>query len=375
MAKTAEPGTLQAGVDSFFRWYRGDASYEEALPAIQSLLSSPLSLEDLKQFSIRLRQNQAFIARQQPLIDKWQDRMESAATLSDEQASELMQEIFDSFDHALLFEHVVTANSTLVQRGELGDSLIQLSGNMPCWTLHLTTQGKALFLSDHMEQEVGRGDMMLLRPNAQYHYGLHPSADEWEHLWALFQPRSHWTELLEWDALDNDLLFLQLPDPDSVCAIEQLFRQLIDLKDDSLPYHVELQFNRLEEILIRARQSAAPEEPAPMDQRIVRACDYMNAHLNQRFSIDDVAAACNLSPSRLSHLFKQQMGIGAKAWINGERLRQARKLLLGSEDSVSSIARQVGYEDPVQFSKYFKKNLGCSPRDFRNSVEASQSSL
>jgi AraC-like DNA-binding protein len=47
------------------------------------------------------------------------------------------------------------------------------------------------------------------------------------------------------------------------------------------------------------------------------------------------------------------------------RLHQARKLLLGNNESINLIARQVGYEDPNQFSKYFKKNMGCSPREFR----------
>jgi YesN/AraC family two-component response regulator len=44
-------------------------------------------------------------------------------------------------------------------------------------------------------------------------------------------------------------------------------------------------------------------------------------------------------------------------------------MLLNSNDSISHIARQVGYDDPAQFTKYFKKNLGCSPREFRQSFQ------
>ena len=93
----------------------------------------------------------------------------------------------------------------------------------------------------------------------------------------------------------------------------------------------------------------------------------MQAHLAEKFSVDDVAAACNLSTSRLAHLFKDHMGVSPKSWSNNLRLQQARRLLLGNSDSINYIARQVGYEDSSQFTKYFKRNLGCSPREFRQS--------
>jgi len=56
------------------------------------------------------------------------------------------------------------------------------------------------------------------------------------------------------------------------------------------------------------------------------------------------------------------------------RLQQARKILLGSTNSISAIAKQVGYDDPTQFTKYFKKNLGCSPREFRQSFKGHNAS-
>jgi AraC-like DNA-binding protein len=95
----------------------------------------------------------------------------------------------------------------------------------------------------------------------------------------------------------------------------------------------------------------------------------MQAHLTDGFSVDDIAAACNLSTSRFAHLFKEHMGVSPKSWGNNMRLQQARKLLLGNSDSINLIARQVGYEDPSQFTKYFKRNMGCSPREFRQSFK------
>ena len=68
------------------------------------------------------------------------------------------------------------------------------------------------------------------------------------------------------------------------------------------------------------------------------------------------------------------MGIGPKAWANNARLQLARKRLLNSSDSIGAIAQSLGYEDPGQFTKYFKQNLGCSPREFRRSFVGTDSS-
>jgi AraC family transcriptional regulator of arabinose operon len=370
MAKSVESTPLQNATHTFYRWYKGAEVDEQNLAIIQSYINSPISLEQMRHFSSWLRRNDTFIAAQAPLIEKWRARMESSDPLSEREAQTLLEEMFASFDHALLFEQGVTANSTLVERGKLGDSELRFPGTMPCWTLHLSLRGTALFLNEHMEQEVGPGDMMLFRPDARYHYGLHPTAQQWEHLWALFQPRPHWTGLLDWTDLDGEILYLHLPRGEDLHLVEKLFRQLIALKDDPSPYRSELQYNRLEEILIRAREHGSVNTVSAPDRRIQVACEFMQLHLTDRFSIDDVAAACNLSTSRFSHLFKQQMGIGPKAWASNARLQLARKLLLNSTDSISSIAQRTGYEDPGQFTKYFRKNLGCSPREFRKSFSA-----
>jgi AraC family transcriptional regulator of arabinose operon len=218
-----------------------------------------------------------------------------------------------------------------------------------------------------MEAQVLPGDMMLFRPDAHCRYGLHPRSDYWQHLWALFQPREHWTQLMQWRELDRGILVLSLPDESSRERLEKLFRELIALGDEPGPMQSDLQHNKLEEILIRARAYSAPETAVAVEPRIQQACDYMRDRLAQKFSIDEVAAACNLSTSRLAHLFKEQIGMAPKAWINDARLQQARKLLINSGDSIGGIGACVGFDDPSHFTRYFSKSMGCSPREFRKS--------
>ena len=342
---------------------------DDALEALHNILGSPVSAEEIIQFSSKLRQSENIVSMQQEVMGSWSKRMDSRQMLNEDDALAFILELFSGLDHAVIYDHGITASSTLVERDYVSDSEMRFPGRMPCWTLHLTLRGKALFLNEHMEVEASRGEMMLFHPEACYHYGLHPAADNWEHLWALFQPRPQWSDWLEWDTLDQGILHLTLPDTDSIALVEKLFRQLVALKHDTSPYQSDLQHNRLEEILIRAREYSTRSGRSLVDKRIQGACDYMQAHLTDGFSVDDIAAACNLSTSRFAHLFKEHMGVSPKSWGNNMRLQQARKLLLGNSDSINLIARQVGYEDPSQFTKYFKRNMGCSPREFRQSFK------
>jgi AraC family transcriptional regulator of arabinose operon len=369
MADTADSSAGVQAALTIYQWVQGADSDDDFLLSIQSLLGSPLSLVQLQHLRDRLQRDGDFLARQAPVVARWRTRIESPTPLEEDEAQALIREFFEGFDHALLYDHGVTANSTLIRRGEVSDSDTRFAGNMPCWTLHLTVAGRGLFLNDTMEQEVNTGAMMLMRPTAAHHYGLHPMASDWEHLWALFQPRAHWSELLDWTALDEDIVYLALPDDAAHLQIKTLFRELIALGREDTAYQDDLQYNKLEEMLIRARTYSVEQARNPLDSRIQTACDLMQARLNASFNIDEIANACNLSTSRLSHLFKQQIGLGPKTWINNLRLQHARKLLINSKESVNAIGARVGYENPSHFTKYFKKNMGCSPRQFRQSFK------
>ncbi|MEH6584271.1 MAG: arabinose operon transcriptional regulator AraC [Halioglobus sp.] len=374
MTKTAALTPTQQAARFCYRWYTSDAAEpripERGLSALQSIVGSPISAEEISQFGRKLRQSEHFANAQAGIIQRWQNRLGLDRAPTDEEALAFILELFSDMDHAVIFDQGITANSSRYERGLISNQELQFPGKMPCWTLHLTIDGKALFLNDHMEIEVGRGDMMLFHPEANYHYGLHPAAEHWEHLWVLFQPRAHWSEWLEWQVLDDGIAYLSLPDGRDVELMEALFRQLLALGTDTSAYQSELQHNRLEEIIIRAKSYGELPERNRLDKRIQGACTYIQDNISEKFSVDDVAVACSLSPSRISHLFKEHMGVSLKSWCGNLRLQQARKKLLNSSDSISVIATQVGYDDPTQFAKYFKKNVGCSPRQFRQSFGA-----
>lgn len=82
-------------------------------------------------------------------------------------------------------------------------------------------------------------------------------------------------------------------------------------------------------------------------------------------SLSEIAAACACSESTVSHLFKKHTGVSAKKYINNLRISQAKKFLLTSELSISTIAQMCGFSNINYFPTAFKKQVGVNPTEFR----------
>ena len=73
----------------------------------------------------------------------------------------------------------------------------------------------------------------------------------------------------------------------------------------------------------------------------------------------------NMSASYLSDLLKKETGKSIKSHINDFIIDKAKTTLLNSEDAVSEIAYQLGFEYPQSFTRLFKSKMGLSPLEYR----------
>lgn len=91
--------------------------------------------------------------------------------------------------------------------------------------------------------------------------------------------------------------------------------------------------------------------------------------MDMNFSIYKIAMSLNISQSYLTKLFREQFKTTPSKYMNEKRILKARKLLLTTRLSNEEISHQIGFSDPINFYRTFKKFLGTTPNQFRVNTE------
>lgn len=99
--------------------------------------------------------------------------------------------------------------------------------------------------------------------------------------------------------------------------------------------------------------------------RQIRA--YMERHFNQNLEIPALAAQADVSISHFFQLFKQDTGCPPLVYLTRLRVKRACDLLMTTTLSIKLIAANLGYKDPMYFSRVFKSFVGTAPRAYRES--------
>lgn len=103
----------------------------------------------------------------------------------------------------------------------------------------------------------------------------------------------------------------------------------------------------------------------------LQAKSYIDAHFaDPDLSLVKVSDILKLQPSTLSQLFKEELGEKFIDYVLKVRMEHARKLLVETEESIQSIAEQIGYQNVISFYRAFKKSQNMPPGEYRNMYRA-----
>lgn len=89
-----------------------------------------------------------------------------------------------------------------------------------------------------------------------------------------------------------------------------------------------------------------------------------------QISLNEIASATGFSSGYISAVMSKEMGWSPIQYLNVYRIANACKLLRSTDMSIREIAAEVGYSDPLYFSRMFSKLKGCSPSKYRVSLIA-----
>lgn len=118
-----------------------------------------------------------------------------------------------------------------------------------------------------------------------------------------------------------------------------------------------------EGILSFLERSRRSEETLESRKLLVRR--FIDDHVHETVSLEDLAERMNLSPSRTSHLVRKFFGYSFQELVMIERMTRARNLLLSTEYPLKTIALATGFSNEFYFSRCFRDFYGMPPGEYR----------
>lgn len=264
-------------------------------------------------------------------------------------------------------------NSTPLVVGSCGTYRLKTRPKLPTYwqkgrrdyQILYVANGKTHFWFDGREEIVSAGHMVLYKPEEiqKYVYYLEDSP---EVFWIHFTG-SDVKNILAYHgiSLDEHVFYCGvLPD------YKALFRKIIqELQLCRYGYedYIASLFNDIL-LLVDRQQHEQKKATGNVQEQIERAAAYFNENYNTKISIDDYAESLHISTNWFIHNFKQYAGMSPAQYILSLRMVNAQSLLERTTYNIKEISEIVGYENPLYFSRVFKKEIGKSPAQYRKEM-------
>ncbi|CAN5665764.1 arabinose operon transcriptional regulator AraC [soil metagenome] len=259
-------------------------------------------------------------------------------------------------------------------------------GGSTSWLLIWTIAGGGEIR--HAESSIATqpGDLVVLGPGVSQRYAT--SGDDWELRWFHFQPRPTWSSIWAPWGTGPSMFRVHVATPCVATRIEGAFaRSTQDLAPPSADERwrppsdpataagvqtiqvsstttTDLVLNAIEEVLlIAARHADATPDWTPPDclTGIDRVLRLIEADPVSHHTVDGLAAVAAMSRSHFAHRFRQDVGRTPMQAVTDLRLDRARQLLRSTDLGVAQVARAVGFDDAMYFSRVFRRHIGTSP--------------
>lgn len=226
--------------------------------------------------------------------------------------------------------------------------------------------GKAYFSFNGKEQMITAGNMVIYRPLEEQHYYYY-STDHTEFYWMHFTGNNVENILYKY-GITKDMHVIHTG---TSLEYKNIFLQIIkELKLCKEDYE-ELLMNYLQHLLIlihRAITSTPRSKPSSLIHEMDAAVRYFHENYNKPISIENYAAEHHMSVSWFIRNFKDYTNSTPTQYLLTLRIQNAQTLLESTSYNVTEIAEIVGYDNPLYFSRIFKKHNGMSPSDFRKQL-------
>ena len=232
----------------------------------------------------------------------------------------------------------------------------------PNYILHYIVKGRGIYQvgEDRYKLEAGQG--FLIEPEVRTFYQA-DAEEPWTYLWIGFNGARAGDYLKEIGLSGNHLTFR--------CSEGAKLKEMMQKQLENSTYSVENDF--LSEsflcsffaVLAHSMELNAPVRQKSENMYVRKAVEYIQNNYSYGINVADAATYVGVSRSYLYTLFLKTLGLSPQEYLISYRITRASQLLVISDLPVEGIAQSCGYEDPLVFSKAFKRRTGMTPTRYR----------
>ena len=168
-------------------------------------------------------------------------------------------------------------------------------------------------------------------------------------------------------------LVLHLPITDPLSGhIALVLQAAVDAEGEAEQLYAEALAEALAAHFLRRYTAAHPARRevsgglAPYKLRRVLA--YIQTHLEEQLSLEQLATVAQLSPTHFARLFKHATGWAPHQYASRCRIAHAKRLLAETDMSLIDISAQVGCTDPSHFAALFRRHVAMAPHAYRRAM-------
>lgn len=219
------------------------------------------------------------------------------------------------------------------------------------------------FGSPENETIVAAGNIVLFRPKEFQKYEYY-GIDKTEVYWVHFTGSDVKNILRKYGFPDDRRVFPVGTSLEYECVFKRIILELQRCQED----YEEMLVLLLRHLLITFHRELGKEHTPKneyLDHEMAAAVSYFNENYNQDINIEEYAASRGMSVSWFIRNFKKYTGTTPMQFVTSIRITNAQLLLETTNYAVNEIARIVGYENPLYFSRLFREQKGCPPSHYR----------
>ncbi len=105
-----------------------------------------------------------------------------------------------------------------------------------------------------------------------------------------------------------------------------------------------------------------------LDRRLRAAIAYMREHVSDPIAVEEVASRVGLSRGHFFSLFRDQLNTTPQVFWSAVRVEEAVRRLVQQEEPLTSVALDLGFSTPGNFSRFFREHMGVTPSRFRRAA-------